>query len=399
MLDLLKVAGQMQGMSEQLAHEAKVLASKLDLAESLFQDAIPKRVLLQQQQQEWRDRLAFNCAEPIEPLDLRHAIAPVSAPHTVVATDGSQISPSRHEIAYCYLINVGRVALHYGSSIYPVLDNVPEVYYKPADLYGARQWGIQTEEWMTLKRTVAEAIALAELACEQKSRTPIFGPVLALSDGSLIHWSLEMLPPEARAKILPDILESWDRLRRDRIPLAGYISAPRSVEATNFLRIQSCTFPNPDCNTHCISTTNQNLDRAPCSVLHPLRDATLWHRLLSPGEASPLWRSSARILQEYGEHTVYFCYLHVGTEIARVEMPEWTALDAELRSQVLSLILAQIQKGYGYPVALSEAHNQAVVTGGDRHRFFAILEKYLIESGLKNITTSYKETRKRSSIA
>ncbi|WP_019502105.1 DNA double-strand break repair nuclease NurA [Pseudanabaena sp. PCC 6802] len=399
MLDLLKVAGQMQGMSAQLAREAKAIALKLDLAQSLFEDATSNLELRQQQLQAWRDRLAFNCAEPMESLDTRHSITPFSAPHTIVATDGSQIAPSRHEIAYCYLINVGRVALHYGSSIYPVLDNLPEVYYKPEDLYGARQWGIQTEEWMTLKRTVAEAIALAELACGQKERSPIFGPVLALSDGSLIHWSLEMLPPEARAKILPDILAAWERLRRDRIPLAGYISAPRSTEATNFLRLQACPFPQPDCHTHCKSDAERNLDRAPCSVLQPLRDATLWQRFLQPGEASPLWRSSARILQEYGDHTVYFCYLHVGTEIARVEMPEWTALDAELRLQVLSLVLAQIQKGYGYPVALSEAHNQAVVTGSDRHRFFAILERSLIDSGLKNITTSFKETRKRNSIA
>jgi hypothetical protein len=402
MLDLLKVAGQMQGMSEQLAHEAKLLAHKLDLAESLFQGAIAHQVLRRQQKQEWGDRLAFNCAEPVEPLESRHVITPITTPHTVVATDGSQIAPSRHEIAYCYLINVGRVALHYGSSIYPILDNRPEVYYKPEDLYGARQWGIQTEEWMTLKRNVAEAIALAELACEQKSHHPLFGPVLAMSDGSLIHWSLEMLPPEARAKILPDILAAWERLRLAGIPMVGYISAPRSTEATNFLRLQACPFPQPDCNTHCTSTNNatgQNLDRAPCSVLQPLRDATLWHRFLQPGEVSPLWRSNARILQEYGEHTVYFCYLHVGTEIARVEMPEWTALDPDLRLEALSLVLAQVQKGYGYPVALAEAHNQAVVTGGDRYRFFAILEQHLLKSGLKNVTTSYKEARKRSSIA
>lgn len=121
--------------------------------------------------------------------------------------------------------------------------------------------------------------------------------------------------------------------------------------------------------------------------------------MLKFGECSPFWKSHARILQEYGEHQVYFCYLHVGTEIARIEMPVWTALDPELRSQALTIILAQVQKGYGYPVALAEAHNQAVVTSSDRRRFFAILEQQMIKSGLRNVTTSYKESRKRSSIA
>ncbi|MFM7546715.1 MAG: nuclease, partial [Synechococcales cyanobacterium] len=65
----------------------------------------------------------------------------------------------------------------------------------------------------------------------------------------------------------------------------------------------------------------------------------------------------------------------------------------------LSLTLAQVIKGFGYPVALAEAHNQAVVRGGDRSRFFALLEQQMIKAGLQKIGTSYKEARKRGSIA
>ena len=65
----------------------------------------------------------------------------------------------------------------------------------------------------------------------------------------------------------------------------------------------------------------------------------------------------------------------------------------------MSIVLAQVQKGYGYPVALAEAHNQAVVRGGDRARFFNLLEQQLIKAGLRNVGTSYKEARKRGSIA
>ncbi|MGL6136837.1 MAG: DNA double-strand break repair nuclease NurA, partial [Planktothrix sp.] len=60
---------------------------------------------------------------------------------------------------------------------------------------------------------------------------------------------------------------------------------------------------------------------------------------------------------------------------------------------------AQVQKGYGYPVVLAEAHNQAVVKGGDRTRFFTMLEQQMIKAGLKNVGISYKEARKRGSIA
>jgi len=86
-------------------------------------------------------------------------------------------------------------------------------------------------------------------------------------------------------------------------------------------------------------------------------------------------------------------------EVARLEFPSWVVEDVQLLKTALSLTLAQVIKGFGYPVALAEAHNQAVVRGGDRSRFFALLEQQMIKAGLQNIGTSYKEARKRGSIA
>jgi hypothetical protein len=96
---------------------------------------------------------------------------------------------------------------------------------------------------------------------------------------------------------------------------------------------------------------------------------------------------------------VYFCHVNVGTEIARIEVPAWVAEDSELFERSLGIVLAQVNKGYGYPISLAEAHNQAVVRGGDRARFFALLEQQMIRAGLKNVGVSHKETRKRGSIA
>ncbi|MEO0456170.1 MAG: DNA double-strand break repair nuclease NurA, partial [Cyanobacteria bacterium P01_A01_bin.114] len=300
---------------------------------------------------------------------------------------------------------------------------LPEVIYRPEDLYASRQWGIRTEEWMGYRRTVAEAVVLAEMARElggrgdegdhhplpithyplpithypptkiQNSKPPI--PRLAMTDGSLIYWFLDQLPAAARDCILEPILTAWDQLKEMRVPIVGYISASRSGEALNFLRLQSCPFDGPDCATHCDGQT----DGAPCQVFSPLRDVTLWSALLKPGERSPLFRSSADILQLYGDHAVYFCYVHVGSEVARIEFPHWVVEDTTLLDTALGLTLTQVQKGYGYPVALAESHNQAVVRGGDRNRFFALLERQMIKAGLQNVGTSYKEARKRGSIA
>ncbi len=436
MLDLTKLAQQMQGISQHLTLEASATRQRLELAQTLLNQAFQHQELLTHQQTTWRDRLSFTAATPIEPLNLRISLPTAPFSHSVIATDGSQIAPSHHEIAYCYLINVGRIVLHYGQNRLPILESLPEVFYRPEDLYISRQWGIRTEEWMGYRRTVSEAIGLAEVAVEVGSggageversenqqlaipqlsqptpspyppTSPPLHPTLAMVDGSLIYWFLDSLPLEARDRILPPILEAWEQLRQLKIPLVGYVSASRSGEALNFLRLQACPFDAPDCATHCAGSATSGdtpaatiaLKRLPCQVFDPLKDASLWQMQLEPGQRSPLWRSSARILDSYGPHAIYFCYVHVGTEVARVEFPAWVAEDSVLLDTALSLTLAQVQKGYGYPVALAEAHNQAVVRGGDRTRFFALLEQQMIRAGLRNVGTSYKEARKRGSIA
>lgn len=390
----------MQGMGQHLSQEADASRLRLERARSRLAQAQTQQAHLVAQQQQWRDRLGFAAAEPVEPLDTRIAIAPAPPIHTAIATDGSQIAPSHHEIAYCYLINVGRVALHYGQSRYPLLDSVPEVFYRPEDLYGARQWGLRTDEWIGHRRTIAEVAALADLGVAiAAGRTAADPPILALIDGSLLYWFLESLPNAARDRILPPILAAWAQLRHAGIPLVSYLSASRSSEVMNFLRLPACPHPAPDCTTHC-----SDPDAAPCNTLAPLRDTTLWAELLRPGERGPLWRSTARILDYYitdttGDQRIYFCHLHVGAEVARIEMPAWVAEDRPQLDQALSLVLAQAQKGYGYPVAIAEAHNQAVVRGDDRARFFALLEQQMLRAGLANVGISAKEARKRGSIA
>jgi len=416
MLDLTKIAKAMQGISQHLTLEAAASRQRLDLAQQLLVAAHAHQIELVERQQKWRDRILFSAGTPVEPLNTCIDLPIPPSVHTVIATDGSQIAPNHHEIAYCYLLNIGRVVLHYGQNRQPLLDSLPEVFYRPEDLYISRQWGIRTEEWMGYWRTASEATVLAELAVSeaggaggensiqnsiQNPKSKIQNwvapsvPTLAMVDGSLIYWFLEQLPIEARDRILPQILDAWDQLRNAGIPIMGYLSASRSSEALNFLRLEACPHKVPDCLAYC---PNQ-LEKTPCQVLDPLRDSALWTIQLQPGQRSTLWRSSARILDLYGSHTIYFCYVHVGTEIARVEVPAWVAENSALLDQSLGLMLAQVQKGYGYPVALAEAHNQAVVRGGDRARFFALLEQQMIKAGLRNVGTSYKEARKRGSIA
>ena len=397
MLDLAKLAGQLPGISQHLQKEALASRNRIEQAEIIQQQACAKQQQLIEDLEHWRDRLLFAVATPVEPLDSCIDIPAPPYSHSVFASDGSQISPSHHEIVYCYLINVGRVMLHYGQSLHPLLDSLPEVFYQEKDLYISKQWGIRLDEWMGYRRTVSEAEILAEMACQwvlpPGSHQNI--PNLAMVDGSLIYWFLNDLPLEARNQILTPILAAWEQLKKTKIPLMGYVSASRSIEGINFLRLQTCPHESPNCVVHC-----GDLEKYPCQKIDPLRDATFWSHRLQPGQRSPLYRSGLRILELYDEsQRVYFCYVHVGSEVARIEIPAWVAEDKSLLNQSLSIMLGQVHKGYGYPVALAESHNQAVVRGSDRARFFALLEQQLVRTGLKNVGISYKEARKRGSVA
>ena len=99
--------------------------------------------------------------------------------------------------------------------------------------------------------------------------------------------------------------------------------------------------------------------------------------------------------ESYGKHQVYFYYLNVGPEIARVEIPHWVAKDETLLSLGHSLILDQCRRGQGYPVAISEAHEQVVITGSDRQMFKRMMAEALEREGLP-VYTSEKERSKRT---
>ncbi|MFH1031285.1 MAG: DNA double-strand break repair nuclease NurA, partial [Chloroflexota bacterium] len=125
-------------------------------------------------------------------------------------------------------------------------------------------------------------------------------------------------------------------------------------------------------------------------------DRELFASVLGEGERSTLFISPSSIVREhYGEHRVYFFYLKMEEEIARIEIPEWVAKDENRLGLVHCLVLDQCRRGQGYPVALSEAHEQAVVREADRQNFWQLVESLLTEERLPD-QTSNKSRSKRT---
>ena len=333
-------------------------------------------------------------AEPVEKLDARHALPPVPRDFTVIATDGSHIDVDRHHAVHCYLINIGSVVLTYGAHPDALLESHPVVYSDSADLVIASPDGLREVpvegNLLGMKRSAEEARIMAEVAGE----LPAGSTAVGLMDGTLIMWNLEAYPEFVTERILDQgylaHLEDIRKLNGDRkIAIAAYISHPGSTDVVNAMRVALCPLDFvdsdrcPDCNTR------------ECRAISGVLDRELFAGLLAIGERSGLFISPSRIQKRYGRQLVHFFYLRVDGEIARVEVPRWVVEDRTWLELVHSVVVDQCRRGQGYPVALSEAHEKAVVTGVDRDTFWRMVEESLVEEHLP-VTESEKNRSKRT---
>lgn len=393
-LDLSKVIDQITdmvtrlktGRNERLERIDRAVATLRNQSEGL--DALKKKIALS------RGKTTWLVAEPVEKLDIRHSLPPIPPDFTVLATDGSHIDVDRHHAAHCFLINIGAVALRYGSKPDAILENQPVMYSEDSDLMIAspdklREVPIEGN-LLGMKRSVEECKRLAEMAAS----IPVGSLALGIMDGTLILWNLEAYPEFVTETLLEKgylvHLEEIRKLNADRkIALASYISFPRSTDVVNALRVALCPQEFVDSDKCPACATRE------CYGISGVRDRDLFAGILTPGERSALFISPSKIQRHYGKHLVHFFYLKLNEETARVEIPRWVAQDNERLELVHALLVDQCERGQGYPVALSEAHEKAVVTGADRENFWRLVDESLVEKHLP-LAESEKSRSKRT---
>jgi hypothetical protein len=321
-------------------------------------------------------------------------------PHTVVAVDGSHIDVDRHSPARCYLINIGTCQLTYGPEADAKLSSQATLYATDQDLVISDPESSRTQQiegpLLGLKRTILEITSLANAL----ETLPDGGPVVGLLDGSLILWELasQAYPDFIRRHLLhKGLLPALDRLHEEAssrpLALAAYISLPRSTDVVNLLRLHHCPYEPANCDLHCRQIP---AGQRGCDPVNGLLDRDIFGSYLDPGERSQVFGTTSQIVQQYyGIHQVYFFYVNTGEEIGRVEIPQWVARDPDRLDLVHTLILDQCNRGQGYPVALSEAHEQAVVTAADRLHFEHLVEETL-QLEMLPTSTSQKSRSKRT---
>jgi hypothetical protein len=383
-LDITKVAAQIGVMAEKLAQSGTEHQIHLAAAAERLENPGDPVALLDKVR---HSKTSFLLAAPLTPLDDKVLPLPPPATYSVVAADGSHIDIDRHHAAPCSLINIGEVRLDYGEDFGAVLGSRPRLLSDDSDLFirdpaSNRETPLQGA-LLGIKRDVDECTALVALA----AALPSDRPAIALADGTLIRWNLTTANYEAY--VLRELLDNgylkclsaFKALCAEQpLAVASYISQPGGNEVVNTLRLTLCPHEPANCDRYCgeIKTGER-----PCDPIAGVSDAALFDRYLAMGERSAIFESTSKVIgQYYGEHHICFFYLKLEDEIARVELPIWLAKDNNRTNLIHSLVLEQVKKGNGYPVALAEAHEQAVITGADRELFYEVVDTYLSDRGL-----------------
>jgi hypothetical protein len=118
---------------------------------------------------------------------------------------------------------------------------------------------------------------------------------------------------------------------------------------------------------------------------------------LQPGERSALLVRGTAANRDFRArgHAIYSFYLNTGADVARVEMPEWAALQSERLDLVHTALHDQCRFNNGYPYVLTRADEQAVIQGEEREALEAMIVQAMARHGLDWPELSRKAQQKQ----
>lgn len=328
----------------------------------------------------------LRCALPLkEPLDSHIPPPPLSLNATLIAADGSQIHPNRHEQVQFGLVNVGAIVLMLNS------DQVTQVYTDSHLLFDddlfTPSGNPLTEAMIALQRDLAERKKLGELAGNYPD------PVITFTDGPIELWGVRDGEDAATyQKSLEDYLAVLSDLHVRGVTTAGYVDKPSADLVMRLLEL--------------IEATPEQLRKL--KEYHPLRGATdRWlfgdkkELLLKPGERSAVFGIQSKLETHYkDELSLCFFYLNAGTEgrpwPVRVEIPGWVADDVEKLGLLHAVLVSQCRMmgAKPYPYLLHRAHETAVVSFEERAQVEQMLMSELRRNNGDSDEGSYKQSAK-----
>lgn len=272
--------------------------------------------------------------------------------YLVIGIDGSQIYPSRHEATsnvgmiktaatiFDYSTNPSsfQTQINYeflfADAVEKQFPQAPEIFFSPSLLDCFRQ---------------LEELGLAlEMAKTFPSRK-----ALIMLDATLNFNFLKNINPAISSFFLNQAEQILRKIQKAGTTVISYTSWPKSNGVAKGLKTFFCTqsyFERAKCYGNC----NSNL----CSFLTNKNDADILSQL---PQSQPVFQYSGN---KIGEMINYF-YLSSESETARIDQIHQNKPE----NMSTNIILDQLEKGRGYPLALSEAHVSSEITTAENVLF------------------------------
>ena len=312
----------------------------------------------------------LRCAKPThEPLTFTNPCPPAPQKACLLAIDGSQVVPSRHDQVEFGLINLGVITLPFGG-LGEIQEQIESQLLLEEDLF--TDHGRISEQHISLRRDLRERIRLAELA------ETLPHPLFTFTDGPLELWfgpEAQDSQPESEAtpvkKTRDQYIAALQNLYASGACTAGYIDKPGSDLVLRLLELAE------------LKDSEIKRDWRG-GKYRSLRDIDLFQKLLQPGERSAVFALHSRPTKAYsGPVALHFFYLNVGRPekpwLARVEIPRWVSDNADMLDHLHALLLYECNKlgTRPYPYILHRSHEIAVVKMEEKQQLEQMLAQTL----------------------
>jgi len=378
-----EIQRQVKEMGQQAPQRAKKLRERRQQAELLLNDwSGCLEELIQRVEKAVSHNNSLRCAVPVEEeLTFSNFARPIQGAMVLLAADGSQINPSRHDPVEFGVINIGAIRMIPGQAEPPREITRSTLLYQDA-LYS--EAGPLTEEIVALRRDLNERKMLAELAAKEKL------PVVALTDGPMELFGEPKENREFR-KSLQEYLQALRDLAELHVSAGGYVDKPRADLVVRLLEL--------------VTLAEEDLSQAgKRRPLEGVTDEDLFCQLLKPGERSAVFAIQSTSSRDFsGPLALHFFFLNVGRPdhpyVARVEVPKWVVQNPELLNLIHATLVTQcLQMGNRpYPYALHRAHEVALVSFAEKAELQDMIAVELLQQGVKAGQKSNKQVHKDQS--
>jgi len=377
-VNYLQLQSQIHILSDSILNQREKGKEALEKLTDQFKTAASLPNLAERVSAKLRENRGLSCALPRDERIDSHISAGDHSGEIVniLAADGSQINPSRHEEVSFGLINTAIFKMRMNGNEAPQIVTETKLIEREDD---SLQEKLNNEANVGLFRDVEERRLLSREAC----KIPQGELVVALTDGPLQLYYFQE-PNTTENPLVNEYYKALAEMSEKKIITAGYTDRPRSTFVIDMLRLLMNSDP-------------QDLRVKQTLVF----DSNLFSRILLPGERSALFKLiSPAVEQMPAVVQISFFYLNVGNNsrpmITRIEIPEWVSKDPAA-IDLLHYSLLQ-QNGFissnPYPYALHRAHECAVVQFSEKEHVKQLIIRELLSRGVTDLEKSAKQIAK-----